>query len=211
MDPWLEGLWKAIKGALSKMASDGTENLKREAGDSPKETPDLSVADLQLNLLSITDRQNCELVGASVETISKSASGASSSASVRQTAVSDLRPASSVRSPGLASQSCGTASVSTLAPERQTQDAGVPHVVLEASLTSSLPPLSESSLNVPALPAPYLDVSLQEVDTLEQVRYDTASICVVFSPSSKKMFSFRLLDHLTKRLCMKFPYPGQFS
>uniref|UniRef100_A0AAQ5YNB0 Methionine synthase reductase n=1 Tax=Amphiprion ocellaris TaxID=80972 RepID=A0AAQ5YNB0_AMPOC len=39
----------------------------------------------------------------------------------------------------------------------------------QSSLTCSLPPLSESSLNVPALPPPYLDVSLQEADTIEQV------------------------------------------
>ncbi len=72
--------------------------------------------------------------------------------------------------------------------ERQTRDAGVPHVELAPSLTSSLPPLSESSLNVPALPPPYLDVSLQDMDTLEQVEYDTASICGMFHTSSHKYF-----------------------
>ncbi|KAM9337183.1 methionine synthase reductase [Symphorus nematophorus] len=169
VDPWLDGLWKAIKGALSKMASDRTVCPKGEAGDSPKETPDLSTPDVQLNLLSITDRQNCELVSASIETAPKFASAASSSASAIQTAVSDVRPASPAESPGLASQSCGTASVPTSAPETQTGDAGVPHVALAASLIHSLPPLSESSLNVPALPPPYLDVSLQEVDTIEQI------------------------------------------
>uniref|UniRef100_A0A8C9ZNV0 Methionine synthase reductase n=1 Tax=Sander lucioperca TaxID=283035 RepID=A0A8C9ZNV0_SANLU len=96
VDPWLEGLWKAIKGALSNMDSDRTE------------------------------------------TVSKFATAASSST--------------------------------------QTGDAGVPHVALAASLTHSLPPLSQSSLNVPALPSPYLDVSLQEVDTVEQVRNDAVPI-----------------------------------
>lgn len=191
VDPWLEGLWKAIKGALSKMASDRTSYLKREAGDSTKEAPDSSIPDVQLNLLSITDHQNCKSVGASVETVSKFASAASSSSSTTQTAVSDLRPASPTGSLGLASQSRGSASVSPPAPETQTGDAGVPHVALAASLTRSLPPLSESSLNVPALPPPYLDASLQEVDTMEQVRDDTAdkaSICALFHPSSHKCF-----------------------
>ncbi|XP_070708837.1 methionine synthase reductase [Pempheris klunzingeri] len=169
VDPWLEGLWKAVKGALSKMASDTTGYLQGGAGDSPKETPDSSIPDVQLNLLSITDRQNFESVRASVETVSKFASAASSSAPATHAAVSDLRPAAPAGSPGLASESSGTASVSTSSPETQSGDAGVPHVELAASLTHSLPPLSESSLNVPALPPPYLDVCLQEVDTIEQI------------------------------------------
>ncbi len=190
VDPWLEGLWKAIKGALSKMASDRTGYMKGEAGDSPKEIADSSTPDVQLNLLSITDHQNCESIRASVETVSKFASAASSSCST-QTAVSDLRPASPAGSLGLASPSHGAASVSTPAPETQTGDGGVPHIALAASLTRSLPPLSESSLNVPALPPPYLDVSLQEVDTIEQVRdgtADKASIYALFHPASHKCF-----------------------
>ncbi|KAI3355212.1 hypothetical protein L3Q82_018075 [Scortum barcoo] len=174
VDPWLEGLWKAIKGALSNMASDRTGYMKGEAGDSLKETPDSSIPDVQLNLLSITDHQNRESARTSIETASKFASAASSSSSATQTAVSDLRPAPPAGSLGLASQSHGSASVSTPVPETQTGDAGVPRVALAASLTHSLPPLSESSLNVPALPPPYLDVSLQEVDTMEQVGDDTA-------------------------------------
>lgn len=169
MDPWLDGLWKAIKEALLKMASDRTGYLKGEAGDSPKETPDSSTPDISLNLLNITDRQNCELDGHSSTTVSKFASAVSSSASATHTAISDLRPASPAGSLGLASKSCGTASVSTLVPDSQNGDAEVPHVTLAASLTHSLPPLSESSLNVPALPPPYLDVSLQEVEMTEQV------------------------------------------
>uniref|UniRef100_A0A3Q0QXE1 Methionine synthase reductase n=1 Tax=Amphilophus citrinellus TaxID=61819 RepID=A0A3Q0QXE1_AMPCI len=101
VDPWLKGLWKAIKESLSKMASDGNAYLKK--------------------------------IGASVPTDSKFASVASSSAS----AVSDLKPAFPV--------------------------------ALAASLTCSVPPLCESSLNVPALPPAYLDVSLQEVDTVEEI------------------------------------------
>uniref|UniRef100_A0A8K9XVX0 Methionine synthase reductase n=1 Tax=Oncorhynchus mykiss TaxID=8022 RepID=A0A8K9XVX0_ONCMY len=44
---------------------------------------------------------------------------------------------------------------------------GAPSAVVEASLTCSLPPLSESVLNVPALPPAYLDVTLQEA-TIEE-------------------------------------------
>ncbi|XP_045922101.1 methionine synthase reductase isoform X2 [Micropterus dolomieu] len=169
VDPWLEGLWSAIKGALSKMASARTGYLKGEEGDSPKETRDSSIPDVQLNLLSVTDHQNCESVGVSVQTVSNFASAASPSSLAAQTAVSDPRPASPAESPGLATQSPGAASVFTSVPETQIRDAGVPDVALAASLTHSLPPLSESSLNVPALPPPYLDVSLQEVDTVEQI------------------------------------------
>ncbi|CAK6971237.1 methionine synthase reductase [Scomber scombrus] len=169
LDPWIEGLWKAIKGALSKMASDRTGQFKGEVGDSAKEAPDSSVPDVQLNLLSLTDHQNCESAGASVESDSKFASAASSSVSATQTAVSDLKPESPAGSPGLASQPGGIASVSTSAPETQTGGAGVHHVALAASLTCSMPPLSESSLNVPTLPPPYLDVSLQEVDAMGEI------------------------------------------
>ena len=169
MDPWIEGLWKAIKGALSKMASDRTGY----AGDSP---PDSSIPDVQLNLLSLTDHQDCR---ESVETLSKCAT---SSSATPTAAASDLRPDFPAGSPALASQSHSTASVSTSAPETQTGDAGVP---LAASLTRSLPPLSDSSLNVPALPPPYLDVSLQEADAVEQVRIDNAdkiTVCAIFPP-----------------------------
>ncbi|XP_034416063.1 methionine synthase reductase isoform X1 [Cyclopterus lumpus] len=169
VDPWIEGLWKAIKGALSKMASDKADLLKGEAGKSPKGTPNLSIPHVQLNLLRITDHQNCDSIKASAETVSKCATAASSSAPATQTAVSDLRPAFPAGSSVLASQSRGTASVSTSAPKTQTGNAGVPQVSLAASLTCSLPPLSESPLNVPALPPAYLDVSLQEVDSVEQI------------------------------------------
>uniref|UniRef100_A0A7N5ZT30 Methionine synthase reductase n=1 Tax=Anabas testudineus TaxID=64144 RepID=A0A7N5ZT30_ANATE len=169
VDPWLQGLWSAIKQALTKMASGGIAHSKQDAGDSAKETPDSSIPDVQLNLLSLTDHQNCGSVGISVNTDSKSASAASSSTSATQTAVSDLRPASSAESPKLASKSSDTASVSTSVPEANDRDAGVSHIALAASLTASLPPLSESSLNVPALPPPYLDVSLQCVHPTEQI------------------------------------------
>ncbi|XP_055364159.1 methionine synthase reductase isoform X2 [Betta splendens] len=161
VDPWLQGLWNAIKQALLKMAS---AHLKGTVGDSTEESPDSSAPDVQLNLLSLTDQQNRRSAEASVNTDSKHASAASSSPSATQTAVSDLRP-----NPKLASEFSDTASVSKSLPKTEKTDAGVPPVALAASLTVSLPPLSESSLNVPALPPPYLDVSLQDVDTIEQV------------------------------------------
>ncbi|XP_068438392.1 methionine synthase reductase [Clinocottus analis] len=169
VDPWIEGLWQAIKGALSKMASDKADILKGEAEDSPKETPDSSTPHVQLNLLRITDHQNCESIKVSAETVSKFATAASCSAPSTQTAVSDLRPALPAGSSVLALQSRGTASDSTSALNTQTENAGVPQVSLAASLTCSLPPLSESPLNVPTLPPAYLAVSLQEVDSLEQI------------------------------------------
>ncbi|XP_039982355.1 methionine synthase reductase [Xiphias gladius] len=169
VDPWLEGLWRAIKGALLKMASDRIAPLKGDVGDSPREICNSDISDIQLNILSLSDHQNFESIRASVNTDSKYASAVSASASATQKAISDLRPASPVGSPGLASQSCGTAIVSTSAMEKQTGDAGFPHVAMLASLTCSLPPLSESSLNVPTLPPPYLDVSLQDVDIVEQI------------------------------------------
>ncbi|XP_029384520.1 methionine synthase reductase isoform X2 [Echeneis naucrates] len=163
VDPWLEGLWKAIKGALSKMASDKVDPLKGPVGDSPKQDPDSLLPDVELNLLSLNDHQNCKSVRALAITDSKYARTASYSASDEGTTLSDARPAS----PVLASQSHDTASVSTAASDTH-KDGGAPHVPLAASLTCSLPPLSQSSLNVPALPPPYLHVSLQDVDSREQ-------------------------------------------
>ncbi|XP_068604026.1 methionine synthase reductase isoform X2 [Brachionichthys hirsutus] len=134
VDPWLDGIWDAIKGSLSTINSQRTDCLKEEAGNSPNETPDSSIADIQLSPLTITDSQNCEPV---------------------------TSPAGSL---GLAFQAAG--SVSTLRQDAPIVDDG--HVTPVASLTRSLPPLSESSLNIPALPPSYLEVSLQEVDAVEQ-------------------------------------------
>ncbi|KAM4718460.1 methionine synthase reductase isoform 2-T3 [Anableps anableps] len=150
IDPWLEGLWSAIKDALSKMASNRTAQLNENMDDPSKEVPDSSLLNIQLNLLSIADKQKCE----------------PDSQYASPLAVSDVRPASSTGSIGLAFQSTSTVSVS--APKIQACSEGVPHVSLAASLTSSLPPLSESSLNVPTLPPPYLAVTFQETDAMEQ-------------------------------------------
>lgn len=48
-------------------------------------------------------------------------------------------------------------------PESPSGAAGVSHDASAASLTASLPPLSQAPLNVPSLPPAYLDVCLQEV------------------------------------------------
>lgn len=170
MDPWLEGLWKAIKEELSNMASKTTECLKEEASDSSKETPDPSTADVRLNLLSIADSQNCGSMGQS----GKLAASASPPVSTTQSAISDVRQDSSSNKTGLASQADGAFDA----------DGGV------ASLTRSLPPLSESALNVPALPPPYLSVSLQDLKTTEDVRMiDKVSICVIVGLKSHSCFS----------------------
>lgn len=170
VDPWLEGLWKAIKEELSNMTSKRTECVKEEASESSKETPDPSTAGMRLNLLSIADSQNRESMGQS----GTLATSASPSVSTTQSAVSDVRPDSSSSNIGLASQADGAFSA----------DGGV------ASLTRSLPPLSESALNVPALPPPYLSVSLQELETTEDVRMiDEVSVCVIVWLKSHSCFS----------------------
>lgn len=154
VDPWLEGLWKAIKDELSNM----TSFCVKEASDASTETPDPTTADVQLNLLSIADSQNCQPMGQS----GKLATSAAPPVPTTQSAVPDVRPDSSSSNPGLASQADGAFSA----------DDGV------ASLTRSLPPLSECALNVPALPPPYLTVSLQELETTEEVRTaDEVSVC----------------------------------
>lgn len=179
MDPWLDGLWKAIKEALSKMNSERTDHMKEEAEDSLKENSDSCSPDVQLNLLSITDHQDSKLVSQSNGTVPTSATP--SSASIAQSAVSDLRAVSPTRRSQLASLSSDAARAPTSGTETQKDNAELSHVTPVASLTYSLPPLSESSLNVPALPSPYLDVSLQQVETTEQVNsWVMESVCATF-------------------------------
>uniref|UniRef100_A0AAZ3QS37 Methionine synthase reductase n=1 Tax=Oncorhynchus tshawytscha TaxID=74940 RepID=A0AAZ3QS37_ONCTS len=101
LDPWLEGLWEAIRGALSKMAAPQPERdgHVRDQRVSSNETPESSVTDLIT--VSATDNTGTAL---------------------------------------------------------KLDSTGAPPAVVEASLTRSLPPLSELALNIPALPPPYLDV-----------------------------------------------------
>lgn len=142
------------------MTSERTECVKEEASESSKEAPDPSTADVQLHLLSIADSLDCESMGQS----GKLANSASPSVSTTQTAVSDVRPDSPSRRIGSASQAAAAFSAD----------------VAVASLTRSLPPLSESALNVPALPPPYLSVSLQESVTIEDVRMIDEVVCFLF-------------------------------
>uniref|UniRef100_A0A4W5MG99 Methionine synthase reductase n=1 Tax=Hucho hucho TaxID=62062 RepID=A0A4W5MG99_9TELE len=123
LDPWLEGLWEAIRGALSKMAAPqpDSDGHVRDQRVSSNETPESSATDIKLHLLSLND------------------SDSQSTKFLRTASV-------------LATQSGQT---------------GAPPAVVEASLTRSLPPLSELALNVPALSPPYLDVTLQE-NTIEE-------------------------------------------
>ncbi|XP_061121393.1 methionine synthase reductase isoform X2 [Syngnathus typhle] len=123
VDPWLEGLWKAVKAALTNMASDWSMD---------KTIPDSSIPHVELNRLSLTD----------------------------QSPNLDLKCAS----PGSAS----VEEVRLTAPPAETQntDAGLSDA---PSLSHSVPPLSDLSLNVPSLPPPFLHVSLQELDMVDEI------------------------------------------
>ncbi|XP_061613942.1 methionine synthase reductase isoform X2 [Phyllopteryx taeniolatus] len=136
VDPWLEGLWKAVKAALTNMISNSS--IKE---DSEKTIPDSLIPDVQLNLLSLTDDQSpdfdpkCASMGSASATQAGSPSG-------------------------------GVVSLTTRPQETQNINLGMSNA---PSLSHSVSPLSDASLNVPALPPPFLEVSLQEVDTVDEI------------------------------------------
>ncbi|XP_034015592.1 methionine synthase reductase isoform X1 [Thalassophryne amazonica] len=151
VDPWLEGLWKAVKEASLKMASAGRGHTIQEHSDSAKDRSDSSVSDITLNLLSLNDNRSSKSDPTSVESDSA------------------LRSAPPAGSGGIASMPGDIASVQGPEPETRGEVSEVYDVISVPSLARSLPPLSESSLNVPALPPAFLDVSLQEMDSKDEV------------------------------------------
>ncbi|XP_057680952.1 methionine synthase reductase isoform X1 [Corythoichthys intestinalis] len=136
VDPWLEGLWKAVKAALANMESEWT--IKE---DSEKTITTSSTPDLQLNLLTITDHQTPVLDP-------------------------DCESTGSVPTLNVASPSVESVNLTILPAERPNVDSGMPSA---PSLSRSVPPLSDLSLNVPTLPPSFLDVSLLEVDTADEI------------------------------------------
>ncbi|KAM6977645.1 methionine synthase reductase [Aplochiton taeniatus] len=169
LEPWLDGLWEAIKGALSMMASPQIERDDHAmAGDimgSVNQSPNSLTPESKLNLLSLSDTQNSDAIHAASGTDLKSASvdvlGPDSST------VQDHALKSYVQSPGLAKLDDISHDSKSL-PNTQTVDTDCPPDFVEGSLTCSLPPLSGSALNVPALPPPFLDVVIQEA-TLDEI------------------------------------------
>ncbi|MBN3304028.1 MTRR reductase, partial [Amia calva] len=122
VDPWIEGLWEAIRKAYSNMSDPNQERNDRartgQNGEPAESADNKQVADLKIQLLRINDSN-------------------------------DLSP--DLPEPSLDKGKSGTETTP-----------------LGASLTTSISPLSESTLNIPALPPQYIHVELMNTTTKEE-------------------------------------------
>ncbi|XP_018609734.1 methionine synthase reductase [Scleropages formosus] len=114
VEPWIEGLWEAVRKALSEMSASGQERLDQAetdpngyVGKQDEPNTDKFGGDLNIQLLSLHDPV-----------------------------------------PGL----------SDVGPQRE--GAGAEAGAAYTLLTRSQPPVSESSLSIPTLPPPFIDVQL---------------------------------------------------
>ncbi|XP_076146948.1 methionine synthase reductase isoform X2 [Alosa pseudoharengus] len=125
IDPWIEGVWEAIKKSVAEMATPGQQDT-----DSARSlhTTDLTAAASQEN----TRASGLDVGVASLTLKDKPAQASEVPKSTSEVEKGEPKP-----------------------------------VVLEVSLTQSLPPLSESALNVPSLPPPFLNVSLEDAPAQE--------------------------------------------
>ncbi|KAL2085388.1 hypothetical protein ACEWY4_018708 [Coilia grayii] len=131
VEPWIEGVWGAIKKAIAEMATPGQQDS-------------VSTSTLYNTDHNTASKENTEASGLDL--------------SLGSLALKDQAPAPTLELP------VSTSEVETRAPELEAEPA-----ILEASLARSLPPLSESALNVPALPPPFLNVSLEDASAQELI------------------------------------------
>uniref|UniRef100_A0A8C1YTW4 Methionine synthase reductase n=1 Tax=Cyprinus carpio TaxID=7962 RepID=A0A8C1YTW4_CYPCA len=120
VDPWIEGLWDALKKTFSSMAT--------------------------------SDQQDADLSDCTLDNFHKTASGQEKNKSDLEVDLHLLKlsEADSQKGKEIKSDSSDVETLST---------------VLVASLKQSVPPLSQSALSVPALPASYLEVRLEQGST----------------------------------------------